>query len=326
MFSYLASWFRSAPTDDGSNQSVTEATGDARNSVSRSTKGGSEPQGPKAVKILYGKHEIPLEFNEIDFEAEENPKEGITVDNLKWAVSRALTPYIFGDAKKPGLQSRSANIRPSSTINANKITVTFNGKKLDEPKKTLKSYGIKTNDKLIAIFDSNTASTAAAAAAAERTKQAKGGSKGGKSKKGGKKKSNKKPTQQDNSALSSTGNQREITNMSTIPRSFPKKPLTAREKIAKVLEDVEKEIVPLVDKFVANVPKDAQQRKDDHHIISESLLQKMLLLDDVDTAEEEAEPHEITLRQTRKNAVNIMHQYMAKADEAAKAEAENNES
>lgn len=283
--------------------------------------GTSEPQGPRSVIIVYGKHEVPLEFTEIDFDAEENPKNGITVENLKWAISRVLTPYILGDSKKPVSQTQGAMSRPSSTLNANKLSVTFKGKKLDNPKKTLKSYGIKTNDKLIAGFDSNTASTAAAAAAADRARQTRG-----KPKKGGKKKGGsggpKKPAQN----ASGPGNQREITNMNSIPKNFPKKPLTAREKIAKVLEEVEKDIVPLINKFVANVPEDKQQREDDHRIISESLLQKMLMLDGVDTAEEEEGEHELTLRQTRKNAVNIMHQHMSRADEASKAQVEKEES
>lgn len=95
--------------------------------------------------------------------------------------------------------------------------------------------------------------------------------------------------------------------------------MTAREKIEKVLEEIEKDIAPLISKFVGHIPEDKQQRDDEHRLISETLLQKMLVLDGIDTTQEEEGEHEVPLRQKRKEAVNEVHKHLSTADAALKA-------
>lgn len=309
-----------APSNSSSESTTTPTEDTLSSGISSFFGGSSEPRGPTSVIVVYGTHEISHEFSDIDFEAEVNPKDGITVDNLKWTISRLLTPYIM-DSKKPG--SASAN---KGILNINNFTITCNGRKLEEPNKSLKSYGVKTGDKIM-VNVSNVAATAAAAAAASRVQASSRGGKGGKGKKGGKKKggSGKGQNQSQNGPDLSFdkpilgGGNRDTTNISSIPRSFPKKPLTAREKIEKVLEEIEKDIAPLISKFVGHIPEDKQQRDDEHRLISETLLQKMLVLDGIDTTQEEEGEHEVPLRQKRKEAVNEVHKHLSTADAALKA-------
>lgn len=319
MFRSIKNWINSDSDDEDDRPSFVEATEDAFTSMTDSLFGNSEPRGPNSVIIVYGKHEIPLRFTETDFEAEDNPKDGITTENLKWAISRALTPYIFGDSKQQVSQAKGSMSRPSSTLNANRITVTFKGRKLNLPKKSLKSYGIKTGDKIVASLDSGTMSTTTTDA--ERNKQPEA--------RRFRKENTNKPVDAQRQyqtpvvpTPTPTAAKPQTHDTKSAPQPSPKKPLTARDKIAKILDDVEKEIVPLINKFVANVPTNKQQRTDDHRIISESLLQKLMLLDGVDTSEEEQQQHPVPLRQVRKDAVNTMHKHMAQADDAAKTQEE----
>lgn len=290
--------------------------------------------GPDSVVLQYNTFVFQITFSPDDFDAEEDPSSGITVRSLKFLVSRLLTPKIMADSsetsstasavrklykKKNGagiilidsndLVTASGKSRP---VDVNKFMLIYNGKKLEDGGKSLKAYGVKDGGK-IEVFVSKPEAMYAAAAAADRQKKATSGN-GKKGKKGGAKKQQQQ--QQQPAGF----------NISEIPRKFPvpTQPValkTEREKIADVQTFINEKVVPLLDAFVANVPDDKEKRRDDHRMISETILQKMLVLDGIDTSQEddkELEEGVLPLRQTRKEAVNKMNRYLAQADEAMK--------
>lgn len=307
-----------------------------------------QPQVSRAesVVIKYGNKEYRLKFDEDDFSNEPNPKDGITVKTLRTLVSKVLTPVILNSSQIQKTEKVNGSSRSSQIMNPKNFIISYHGVDLTDDEKTLKDYNVTDGARLdVMVKDYVKAATAAAASdrtkpqsreeanAAERRNAGNAGRKKGKNSKGNKKKSSastKPKTQVDQPDLSFDkpilgGGAKSV--MSQIPKSFPKKPLTEREKIDKVMKEVEDTILPLIKKFTENTPEDPEKRLQDHRVITESLLQKMLLLDGVDTlAENEGEKdynesvsHDETLRQYRKNAVNKMHKYLAEADEAFKA-------
>ncbi|KAK9446673.1 uncharacterized protein V1518DRAFT_423232 [Limtongia smithiae] len=82
------------------------------------------------------------------------------------------------------------------------------------------------------------------------------------------------------------------------------------ERIDAVLAAVEKELVPKIEQFEMNTPTMEPERTDTHRMLSELLLQKLFLLDEVDTHEKpEARKH-------RKETVNKLHAFQARVDKA----------
>lgn len=304
----------------------------------------AKPQVPRAESVLikYGNKEYKLKFDEDDFANEPNPRDGITVKTLKFLVSRELTPLILDASPIKKRETVQGAIKTSTLMNPENFTITYRGVDLADNDKTLKDYGV-TEGARLDVFVKDFMKAASAAAATDRTKnltreeitsaEKRNAKKKGKNAKANKKKGsaaskNKSKIEQPDLSFDKPilgGNAKSV--MSQIPKGFPKKPPTEREKVDKIMEEVDSTILPLIKKFTENTPEDPQKRLEDHRIITESLLQKMLLLDGIDTlAEDEGEKdynesasHEETLRQYRKNAVNKMHKYLADADEIYKA-------
>lgn len=356
MFKKFTSFFTGAPVSDSDSDSDSDSSDNATapttissifSSITNSLEGG---KGPESVILVYGTNEYNVEFSQDDFEAESNPADGITVNSLKFIASKLLTPKIMGEksasntTKDSNSATNSSTTHNSKILNVEKFTLVFKGKKLDSNIRTLKSYGVNTGDKIL-VYVSNAASVAAAAAASDREKSYNRGSGGGGGKSGKGKKGKKKTSHTNNnnnnihhhvpppsfdrpnlgksgvSSSTNNNNNNSHTNFAQIPKSFPKKPLTSREKIDKIVKEVDDQLVPLINKFVDNVPEDKTKRSDDHRMISETMLQKMLVLDGIDTSEDQdtdAKEGDVTLRQKRKDAVNNMHKYLAKVDEVYK--------
>ncbi|KAK7206375.1 hypothetical protein BZA70DRAFT_304005 [Myxozyma melibiosi] len=87
----------------------------------------------------------------------------------------------------------------------------------------------------------------------------------------------------------------------------PKKPTDPIEQINLVMDSAAKELVPMIDAFVAAPPND---HGDKHRMLSELILQRLFALDEVDTHENPE------ARKRRKEAVNKFHEYQARVDEA----------
>ncbi|KAK9462214.1 uncharacterized protein V1516DRAFT_674043 [Lipomyces oligophaga] len=90
-----------------------------------------------------------------------------------------------------------------------------------------------------------------------------------------------------------------------------KKELTSFEKIDKIVLEAQKELVPMIEEYVASTPTNDQGNK--YRLISELILRRMFALDEVDThGDPEARKH-------RKEAINMFHQYQSRVDEALNA-------
>lgn len=202
---------------------------------------------PTKVSLVYGKASYKLEFTDDDFASEERPEKGVTVISLKFIASRILTPKILtNNTANNGSSTAEAGAAGSGNklINPNNFTLIHQGKKLLDDKKYLVDYKVKDNDKIL-VMVSNPERVAAAAAAATRTQKAE------------KKVSNKKKA---SIGGSSTGQ---------IPRAFPVKPLTPEQEIQKILDQLDKEILPHLEKFISHPPETEAARKEEHHRISE---------------------------------------------------------
>lgn len=239
---------------------------------------------PTKISIVYGKSTYDLEFTADDFANEEKPAKGLTVLSLKFIVSRILTPKILtADTANHGQREADSGANGGSKlINPNNFTLIYKGRKLTDDKQYLLDYKVKQGGKVL-VMVSNPERVAAAAAAATRSSK----------------------------ISSSTGPA-----TSGIPRRFPVKPLTPSEEIKKVLEQLDAEIVPLITKFIEHPPESEQARKDEHHRISELVLQKMFMMDGIDASDDP------TVRQQRKEAINTMHEHLASIDQVYKPPAE----
>lgn len=210
---------------------------------------------PLKLSIVYGKSTYELEFTEDDFSNEENPRKGLTVLSLKFIVSRILTPKILlNDVANNGstVAENSAN-NGSKLINPNNFMLIHQGRKLKDDTKYLVDYRIKTGDKIL-VMVSNPERVAAAAAAASRSSSS----------------TSKSKTKTSKSKKESTGvSDSNASSSTTIPRKFPVKPLTPEQEIQKVLDQLDREVVPLITKFIANPPETEAARKEEHHRISE---------------------------------------------------------
>ncbi|KAK9380994.1 uncharacterized protein V2V93DRAFT_370109 [Kockiozyma suomiensis] len=87
----------------------------------------------------------------------------------------------------------------------------------------------------------------------------------------------------------------------------PPKPTDPIERINLVMDAADKELVPMIDDFVASPPND---KGDKHRMLSELILQRLFALDEIDTHENP------DARKRRKEAVNKFHEYQARVDEA----------
>lgn len=208
---------------------------------------------PTKVSLVYGKASYKLEFTDDDFASEERPEKGVTVISLKFIASRILTPKILtNNTANNGSSTAEAGAAGSGNklINPNNFTLIHQGKKLLDDKKYLVDYKVKDNDKIL-VMVSNPERVAAAAAAATRTQKAE------------KKVSNKKKAFIGGSSSSSSSSAGQI------PRAFPVKPLSPEQEIQKILDQLDKEILPLLEKFISHPPETEAARKEEHHRISE---------------------------------------------------------
>ncbi|ANB13079.1 BAG family molecular chaperone regulator Bag102 [Sugiyamaella lignohabitans] len=150
----------------------------------------------------------------------------------------------------------------------------------------LTDYGIMTGDRLLAILSTDKDAPKSASASKNKKKR-------------------KKKTTAGSS--NSPGN---TTPARTPPP--PPTPKTPQEKIKEVLESTDKDLGPHIEQFISSPPKTKEARADLHHRLSEMVLQKMFLLDDVDVSDSQE------LRQARKSAINTLHSYHSRLDEANK--------
>ncbi|VVT50408.1 uncharacterized protein SAPINGB_P002748 [Magnusiomyces paraingens] len=93
-----------------------------------------------------------------------------------------------------------------------------------------------------------------------------------------------------------------------------------RKEIDDILADVEKDIVPELNEFISNVPKDEDDRIHNHLAIYENLLDKISLLKAVDILSEledaELPSGEVPLSEKRRLAIKTIYQYLAKTNKA----------
>jgi BAG domain len=88
----------------------------------------------------------------------------------------------------------------------------------------------------------------------------------------------------------------------------PPKPRSPREKVQDVLDSVEQTLKGPVEKFIKEPPSREEGREEQHRRLSELVLQKMFLLDDVEVGEDP------DLRQFRRQVINKLHKYHADLD------------
>lgn len=245
---------------------------------------------PVKLTIAYGKSTYDLEFTEDDFRNEEKPSKGLTVLSLKFIVSRILTPKILTNDTANNGESTvdTGSASAAKLINPSNFTLIHQGRKLIDDTKYLVDYKVKNGGKIL-VMVSNPERVAAAAAAATRAAP----------------KPKKTKAKVDESGTGSS---------MQIPRAFPVKPLTPSEEIQKVLDQVDKEIVPLITKFIQHPPESETARKEEHHRISELVLQKMFLMDGIDVSAGQE------IRQQRKDAINSMHAHLESIDKIHKPE------
>lgn len=278
---------------------------------------------PTKLSIVYGKSSYDLEFTDDDFQNEATPSKGVTVLSLKFIASRILTPKILlNDTANNGLsevdgRSSSSGGQGAKLINPSNFTLIHQGRKLLDDKKYLLDYKIRNGAKVLVMVSSPERVAAAAAAATRSSKSTASKSSNGKkprfrSNQDGGPSSTTTPR----AAPAATATAR-VT--SSIPRSFPVKPLTPEQEIQKIMDQVDQEIGPLIAKFIQHPPEPLNVRKDEHHRISELVLQKMFMMDGIDTSGSQ------DVRQKRKDAINTLHQHLAKIDEVSKS-GESNES
>lgn len=91
-------------------------------------------------------------------------------------------------------------------------------------------------------------------------------------------------------------------------RPTPVKPRTPREKVQDVLDSVEQTLSGPIEKFIKEPPTSENEIEEQHRRLSEMVLQKMFLLDDVDVSEDN------DLRQFRRQVINKLHKYHADID------------
>lgn len=249
---------------------------------------------PTNVALVYGKSTYELEFTDDDFASEERPEKGVTVLSLKFIASRILTPKILtNNTANNGASTAAAGAAGSGNklINPSNFTLIHHGKKLLDDKKYLVDYKIKNGDKIL-VMVSNPERVAAAAAAATRVQR----------------------TEKKTASASKKSGSSKATSSNQIPRAFPVKPLTPGEEIQKILDQLDKEILPLIQKFISHPPESESARKEEHHRISELVLQKMFLMDGIDVSASQE------VRQQRKDAINTMHKHLASIDTVHKPE------
>lgn len=204
---------------------------------------------PTNVALVYGKSTYELEFTDDDFASEERPEKGVTVLSLKFIASRILTPKILtNNTANNGASTAAAGAAGSGNklINPSNFTLIHHGKKLLDDKKYLVDYKIKNGDKIL-VMVSNPERVAAAAAAATRVQR----------------------TEKKTASASKKSGSSKATSSNQIPRAFPVKPLTPGEEIQKILDQLDKEILPLIQKFISHPPESESARKEEHHRISE---------------------------------------------------------
>lgn len=255
---------------------------------------------PTKVIIEFENSSYDLEFTKDDYSNEATPSNGVTVLPLKFLVSKLLTPKIYESKNK-------AAALASQIINPNQFTLTFKGEKLTEDTKSLLGYGIKTNDKIQVVF--NTPKQIAEGGDSDEDSDSDPATQGRKRTRNKAKKAKKAKKgnhlKKKNKKSSSPAVEKEY-------GDFPEpvvKPLTPTEEIDKVMSDLEKDIVPLVDAFINDTPKDKAARDEEHHRLTELLLLKMFAMDGIDAVEPE-------VRQHRKDAINKMHKHLSALDKA----------
>lgn len=259
---------------------------------------------PMKVGIEFQKATYEIEFTKDDFSNEISPRDGVTVLQFKYMIARLLTPKIY-ESKNKAAALATTVISPANFL------LNFNGEELDKDDKTLFAYGVKTDDKILVTLtthkpaqdddddesedgDDDSDGTPTRKRIRNRAKKAK------KAKKGAKGKKKQAPV----------GEPKEY-------GDFPEpivKPLTPSEEVDKVMAELDAEILPLIEEFIQNVPKDKTAREDEHHRLSELVLLKMFMMDGIDAAEPD-------VRQQRKEAINKMHQHLSALDKANKAAA-----
>lgn len=97
----------------------------------------------------------------------------------------------------------------------------------------------------------------------------------------------------------------------------PPKPRTPREKVQDVLDVVEKDLQAPIEAFISSPPAKKEEREEVHRRLSELVLQKMFLLDDVDVSEDPE------LRQFRREVINKLHKYHDDLDKTGSDKDEN---
>ncbi|KAF5093809.1 hypothetical protein D0Z00_003838 [Geotrichum galactomycetum] len=220
-------------------------------SADEGTSGSLKRGVPTNVSLVYGKSTYELEFTDDDFASEERPEKGVTVLSLKFIASRILTPKILtNNTANNGSSTAAAGTAGSGNklINPNNFTLIHHGKKLLDDKKYLGDYKVKNGDKIL-VMVSNPERVAAAAAAATRVQR-----------------TEKKAA---SSSKKSAGGSKNSSSSSQIPRAFPVKPLTPEQEIQKILDQLDREIGPLIEKFISHPPETETARKEEHHRISE---------------------------------------------------------
>lgn len=94
------------------------------------------------------------------------------------------------------------------------------------------------------------------------------------------------------------------------PKKHPVKPKTGKERVDDVLDAVKTEIDEPLEQYVATPARDLEQDHDEHRRLSEMVLQKIIMLDDVDVSEDPE------LRQYRRDAINRLHKLHESIDTA----------
>lgn len=242
-----------------------------------------------------------------DFTNESKRSKGLTLKSFRFALSRFLTPKIL--AKRNKAASATSLIDPTSFV------IRLNDEELTDEDKYLVDFGVRENGELDVELrrhapEKQDEVSQALEELLDEKNEAKAGRKRirNKNKKKSGKGKNKKNYKKN---ANSNNNEDDEDGSDDADYDFPApivKPLTPREQIDKVLDTLQKELVPMIDKFVEDTPKNKTEREDEHHRISELMLLKMFAMDEIDASDPE-------IRQYRKDAINKMHKYLAKVDE-----------
>lgn len=238
---------------------------------------GPEKLQPDNVRVLCNEKTYNVVFEDTDYTTNaEGTRKGVTLgflrDKLQQIVGSPVDIY---------------QLRPK--------------RRLSDPAMFLADYEVYTDDRLLGIVPNNQEETGA-----EETTPKPKRKKNKKSRGGAGHKSHKH-----NRGAAAPAVPAAATSTPATPPP-PPKPLTPREQIESVIEDVDTNIKPHIDKFVSSPPESAEERTDIHRRLGETILQKMLKLDDVETDGNDE------LRTMRKQAINTMHNYHEALDQAYK--------